>query len=149
VARSGVASATRLLNGLINCGGRQHSSGFELWPLIVTDGWIIRFQRVDEFNLFLSDLSLCSSLGFPENFSCDGEAASLVSAEVFSDQITVRATEVVDVVGPVLANVDLSIGIGDLVDDVHRRIGGYRDQASNAVYVQLQGLETSKRSAAG
>jgi hypothetical protein len=98
-----------LFVALLDCGARQYSP-FELWPLVVADGWIIRFQGVDEFNLLLSNLSLCSSLGFPENFSCDGEAASLLSGEVFRDQITVRAAKVVDAVGPVLADVNLPIG---------------------------------------
>jgi len=122
---------------------------FDLWPLVVTDGWNIRFQKVDKFNLLLSDLSLCSSLGFPENFSCDGEAASLLSGEVFRDQITVRATEVVNAVGPILTDVNLSIGIGDLVDDVHRRIEGYRGQASIASKPVTAGAVDTKQSAAG
>lgn len=37
--------------------------------------------------------------------------------------MTVRATEVVDAVGPILADANLPIGIGDLVDKVHRRVG--------------------------
>ena len=54
---------------------------------------------------------------------CDRETASLLATEIFSDQVIVRATEIVDAVGPILANVNLSIGIGNLVDYIHRRRG--------------------------
>ena len=87
---------------------------------------------------------MCSSLRFPENLSYDGETASLLSGEIFRDQITVRATEVVDAVGPILADVNLAIGIGDLVDDVHRRIRIIEANPLDVVYVAFQSPETSK-----
>ena len=81
----------------------------KLWPPVVANRGIIRPQSEDELDLFLINLGPCSSLGFPKIFSRDGEAASLVSGKVFRDQITVRAAEVVDAVGPILADINLSL----------------------------------------
>src|SRR5882724_674832 len=100
----------------------QPSSPLKLRPLVVADRWIIRSQRVDEFYFLLSHLSLGSGLGLPENLFCDGEAASLFQGEILSNQVTVRATEIVDAVRPILTHVNLPIGVGNLVNDVHRLI---------------------------
>ena len=68
---------------------------------------------------FLCDLSLRRGSRLPEDLPCDSESASLLSGEIFGDQKAVRATEIVNVVGSVLANIDLPIQIGDLVNDTH------------------------------
>jgi hypothetical protein len=66
-----------------------------------------------------SDLGVRRGLGFPDNLLADSEVPALVSREIPGNQTLIGAAEIVDTVSQILANVNLSIRIGDFVDDLH------------------------------
>ena len=39
--------------------------------------------------------------------------------EVFRDQFVGGATKVIDAIGAILADIDLAIGVGDPIDNIH------------------------------
>ena len=59
------------------------------------------------------------SVRFPEDLFADGEVAPLVRGEVLLDEPVVDAAEVGERVGPVLADVDLPVRVGNLINHLH------------------------------
>lgn len=91
----------------------------ELGPPVIPNRRIIGSESENELNFLQPDLGGRGCLRLPENLSCDGKVESLIPGEVLRDEVIVSATKVVDAVGTILANVNLAIRVGDLVDNVH------------------------------
>ena len=85
--------------------------------LVVADIGMVCTKLDDELILSASDLGTVCILGVPEDVSGNGEALALLMREVAGNQLVRGATEVVDAVGPVLADVDLAVRICDAVDN--------------------------------
>ncbi len=88
-------------------------------PTIITDGWVIRPQSENKFNLFGGHGGPSGGFGFPQNLSANHKIAPLFPCEVTGNQITVGAPKIINVVGSILSNVDFPVRIGDLENDVH------------------------------
>jgi hypothetical protein len=98
---------------------RKNNAGrlsFELWPLVVTDGRVVGAQGENDFDLFRTNLGPRCRAGLPQDFSPDREVPALLPGEVARDQFVVCAPEIVDAVGNVLTDIDLSVWIGNLVN---------------------------------
>ena len=54
-----------------------------------------------------------------EYFFSDGEVLSLLSCKVFFDELAIGASKVANGVGEVLADIDLTVWVGDLVNNLH------------------------------
>jgi hypothetical protein len=89
--------------------------------------------------------SACVAVSDSQRISLVTVKLRLCSGEVFRDSITIHATKVIDTVGPILADVNLSIGIDDLINNVHHRI----KDADAILQRSITRRETSKRNAAG
>jgi hypothetical protein len=94
---------------------------FESWPAVIADRWIVRPQGNDEFDFPLGYVRASSILRLPEDLPCDGKSSSLFSGEVLRDKSAVRAAKVRDAVRAILAHVDLTVGVCDLIDYIHPR----------------------------
>jgi hypothetical protein len=74
----------------------------------------------DECDFMARNLSIISSIReLQEYFFSDSEALSLLSCKVFFDELAAGASKVADDIGEVLANVDLTVRVSDLVDNLH------------------------------
>lgn len=81
------------------------------------------FERsADQLRLLPPNFGIRGSLRLPEDLLPDGEVALLLQSEVGGDQRGVGAAEVGEGARQVHANVDLPVGLGDLVGDFHSGI---------------------------
>lgn len=60
-----------------------------------------------------------------KNFLADRKVPSLLSGKVLLDQFAIGASKVVEGVSDVLTDVDLSIGIGDLVNNLQESLPAF------------------------
>ena len=92
-----------------------------LRPPVVADGWIVGSVLTNQRNLSLSNFGIGSCLGLPENLSADGKITTLLGSKISGNDFMAGATEIVDVVGEVHSDINLTVRIGDLVDNFHGR----------------------------
>lgn len=96
------------------------SSNLKFRPPIVAYLGIIGSVQPDEFQFFLSDLNIRCSIGFPQNLFTDRKTAPFFRREIGSNEAIIRTAEIVDAPGEIFADIDLSVGIYDLVDNLHQ-----------------------------
>ena len=99
----------------------QPAGPAELGPLVLADRGIIRSESPNELYLFGVDLLVRRGVRLPQELPPNREVTALRTCEVGLDETAVRASEVVDAVGEVFADVHLAVRIRDLVDDLHER----------------------------
>ncbi|WP_159037242.1 PASTA domain-containing protein [Streptomyces specialis] len=93
-----------------------------LRPLVVADAGVVRSVLQDELDLFPEHFALGGRLGLPEDALPDREVTESLAVEVALKQLLRRASEVGQpAVGEIGADVDLPVGVGDHVDDLHDR----------------------------
>jgi hypothetical protein len=85
-------------------------------PLVVPNRRVVGSVLTNELHLPPIDLLIRCIDGVPKNLFTDSEVQLLLKREVRTDQLTGSTSEVVHVVNQILADVDLSIGVGDLID---------------------------------
>lgn len=85
---------------------------------VVADGWIVRAQHADELTFDAEYFRLRGIPGFPEDLFADAEISEFVPGEVLADQVGVDAAEVCRSVRQVTADVDLSVGIRNFINDL-------------------------------
>jgi len=95
-----------------------HGKDRETWPPVIPDAWIVGPKRPDEMEFHQIDLAIRGRIGLPQYLLADGVVATLFSRKILFDEPAGCAPEVVDRVRQVLPNVDLSVRVGDLVDDL-------------------------------
>jgi hypothetical protein len=105
--------------GNLNC--RCRDSPRKSWPPVVTDGRIIRLEGFDVFNFLPANLRGRGGFRFPEYLSPNREVFSLLSGKVFRNEKVSCATEVVDAIRQIFADIDLAIRVRDFVDHFHRQ----------------------------
>ena len=88
------------------------------WPTVVAYCWIVRLQVNDQLDFLLVDFESAGRFGAPKNLLPDCHIVALRTGEVFGDYFIACTAEVVNRIGNVLSDVDLSIRICDLVDDL-------------------------------
>lgn len=103
-------------------------------PSVVADLWIVRPEQPDELDLLATDLAIRRGLRLPEDLFPDREVAELFGREVCGDERAVRTPEVVRASGSILADVDLPVRVGDLVDD-----GKMQDDAAARIGAAILG----------
>jgi hypothetical protein len=91
-------------------------------PLIIPDGRIVRFQLSYEFDFLCGNVSPRTCVGVPDDLAPNCEVPSLLNCEILSNQIIAGTAKIVDVVVAILPNINLSVWVGDLVDDHHAAI---------------------------
>ena len=89
---------------------------------MMADGWVVRAISIRELDLFLIEFCLCRGLRFHQYLLSDCEIQPLLSCEVLSYRFAVRPTKAVDAFGRVPADVDLSIGVCTLLNDLHLNV---------------------------
>ena len=94
---------------------------FQFWPFVISDGRIIGSQFFDEFTFHSLDLGLACVFGLPKNLFSSGEVSTHLWSELRSEEFAVSTPEVVDTIGHILTDIDLTVGVRNLVDDFHAR----------------------------
>ena len=110
-AEPGTPGAVRLTEWLAGIG----AVSAKLRRLVVANCRTIRIQREDVLQLFSRDLLVGCDLRFPENLLPDREVTALLFREIALDEAGTCTAEVVDAIGEVLTDIDLSVRVGDLV----------------------------------
>jgi hypothetical protein len=93
---------------------------FELWVSVIADGWVIGPVFSDERAFLASNLTIvCVVKEFSQDFLSDREVPSLFPGKILGDEFTIGTTKVVDIIGGIVTNIDLSIWIRDLINNLH------------------------------
>ena len=95
-------------------------SSYESRSLVVADLGVVCSEPGDELQLFRVHFLAYCCQRLPENLLCDRKPSPLPSCEITLDERLICTTKVVDVIGHVLANVDFSVGVRDLVNHLDR-----------------------------
>ena len=73
----------------------------------------------DVFGFLPAHFAIRRSLGFPQDFFPDREVPPLLSSEISLNESAIGAAKVIELVRQILADVNLPVRVGDLVDDLH------------------------------
>ena len=74
----------------------------------------------DESDFMARNLAIgCGIRELQQYFFSDGEVLSLLSCKVLFDELAVGTSKVVDGVGEILTDIDLTVRVGDLVNNLH------------------------------
>jgi len=95
----------------------------ELRGSVIPPRWIVRSVFNDKSHFMAINLTVVSGVReFQKYFFSDGEVLRLLSRKVFFDEPAVGTSKVVEGVGEVLAYVNFTVRIGDLVNNLHYRL---------------------------